>query len=144
MSFPHQYAVTASVAGQQHVQLTADNLPTLSSAPPTEFQGPGDQWSPEDLLVAAVADCFVLSFRAIAAMSKLDWVDLSCEATGTLDKVERDIQFTAFQLKATLTLPAGGDESRAQRVLEKAEATCFITNSLKAEPHLETEIRHAD
>ncbi len=143
MSFPHQYTANASVQSEGLVSLTADNLPELSSAAPKEFGGPGDQWSPEDYLVAAVADCFALSFRAIAQMSKFTWTDLQCEVSGTLDKVERDIQFTGFTVKATLTIPADGDESRAQRLLEKAEKTCFITNSLKAEPHLETEIKKA-
>lgn len=140
MSFPHDYQTTARLQGEHFVQLTAEGLPELISAPPKQFQGPGDQWSPEDLLVAAVADCFVLSFRAIARMSKFEWTDLECTATGTLDKVERDIQFTAFQITARLTIPAEADEARALRLLEKAESACLITNSLKAAPHLETEI----
>ena len=141
--FPHHYSVSANAQTEGLVKLNGDNLPEIQSAPPTEFGGPGDQWSPEDLLVGAVADCFVLSFRAIAGMSKFEWVDLKAEVTGTLDKVERDIQFTEINVKAHLTIPAGADESRAQRLLEKAEATCFITNSLKAEPHLETTITTA-
>jgi len=55
-------------------------------------------------------------------------------------KVERAIQFTEFQVKAHLTIPAGADEEKAKKLLEKAENTCFITNSLKAEPHLEATI----
>ena len=140
MNFPHEYSATAHAQTDGNVRIQATNLPELESAPPKEFGGPGDQWSPEDLLVAAVSDCFVLSFRAIAAMSKFDWVDLQCHVTGTLDKVERDIQFTAFQVHAKLTIPADGDEAKAQRILEKAEGMCFITNSLKAEPHLQSEI----
>ena len=140
MAFPHDYQATAHAETEGLVRLNAEGLPELASAPPKEFNGPGDQWSPEDLLVAAIADCFVLSFRAIAAMSKFTWNELDCNVTGTLDKVERDIQFTAFTVKAHLKIPADADESRAQRLLEKAEAACFITNSLKAEPHLEVQI----
>ena len=143
MQFPHEYQVSAAVQPEGLVRLNGDGLTELASAPPKEFGGPGDQWSPEDLLVAAVADCFVLSFRAIAGMSKFSFTDLECKVTGTLDKVERDVQFVALQIHAHLTIPADADESRAQRLLEKAEATCFITNSLKAEPHLETQITKA-
>lgn len=139
-NFPHNYQASATAQTTGNVQLQSDGCPDLQSAPPTEFGGPGDQWSPEDLLVAAVADCFVLSFRAIAGMSKFDWKSLSCRVDGTLDKVERNIQFTEFKVHARLMIPEGGDADRAQRLLEKAEQTCFITNSLKAEPHLETEI----
>lgn len=140
MSFPHHYQATANAQTEGLIRLNAEGCAELMSAPPKEFGGPGDQWSPEDLLVAAVADCFVLSFRAIAGMSKFNWNDLTCEVTGTLDKVERDVQFVALNIKAHLTIPADGDESRAERLLQKAEATCFITNSLKADPHLEVQI----
>lgn len=141
-NFPHNYQVTASVATEGNVQLQCENCPDILSAPPTEFGGPGDQWSPEDLLVGAVADCFVLSFRAIAGMSKFEWTSLKCSVDGTLDNVDRAIQFTGFTIKADLVIPAGADAERAQRLLEKAEKTCFITNSLKAEPHLEANITH--
>ena len=143
MNFPHQYSVSANASTEGNVQLQGDGLPNITSAPPKEFGGPGDQWSPEDLLVAAVADCFVLSFRAIAAASKFPWEKLECHVEGTLDKVERDIQFTGFTIRAKLTLPSDGDESKAERILEKAEGMCFITNSLKASPHLEAEILKA-
>ena len=140
MNFPHHYSASATAGAEGLVSVNGDGIPELKSAAPKEFGGPGDQWSPEDLLVGAVADCFVLSFRAIAGMSKFTWTDLKCEVTGTLDKVERAIQFTELKVKATLTIPADADEERALKLLEKAEQTCFITNSLKADPHLETEI----
>ena len=75
-------------------------------------------------------------------MSKFEWTSLKCTVDGTLDKVERDIQFTGIQVNAELVIPEGADADRAQKLLEKAEATCFITNSLKAEPHLEASISH--
>ena len=141
--FPHQYQVSAQADPTGSVSLSADGMPELTSAPPQQFGGPGDQWSPEDLLVASVVDCFVLSFRAIARASKFEWTSLSCSATGTLDKIERSIEFTAFTIHAQLKIPAESDEGRAQRLLEKAEASCLVTNSLKAEPHLETKIETA-
>ncbi len=141
--FPHHYNVSANADPAGLVAIHSEGVPELKSAPPQQFGGPGDQWSPEDLLVAAVADCFVLSFRAIAAASKFEWNSVRCDVTGTLDKVERSIEFTAFTVRAHLVIPAGSDEARAQRLLEKAEQSCLITNSLKAQPHLETTIETA-
>ncbi len=140
MELPQNYSAGANAKPLGNVTLTVTGLPSLESAAPKEFGGPGDQWSPEDLLVAAVADCFVLSFRAIAAASKFEWLDLNCQATGKLDKVERAIQFTEINIEATLTVATGTDESRAQRLLEKAEQACFITNSLKTTAHLHSKI----
>ena len=137
---PHHYQVTAvaNVAGT--VNLSSPGAPDLVSAPPAEFGGPGDQWSPESLLVAAVADCFILSFRAIARASRFEWDSLSCDVEGTLDRVDRVTQFTGFDVTATLHIPAGSDEAKAERLLEKAEQACLITNSLKAESHLEIKV----
>ena len=134
--FPHHYQVAATAVDTGNVELSSDGVASIASAPPAEFGGPGDQWSPESLLVAAVADCFVLSFRAIARASKLDWTSLSCNVVGTLDRIERKPQFTAFEVTAELVVPAGTDETKAQRLLQKAEDVCLITNSLIADSHL--------
>jgi organic hydroperoxide reductase OsmC/OhrA len=135
--FPHHYSVIARAAAQGDVTLTGDRLPDIPSAPPTEFGGPGDRWSPETLMVAAVADCFLLTFRGIAGVSRFPWVALECSVTGTVDRVERVIQFTALEVHARLRVPAGANEEQARRLLAKAEETCLVTNSLKVRPHLE-------
>lgn len=134
--FPHHYSIVAKAHTQGDVALTGERLPPLSSAPPTEFGGPGDRWSPETLLVAAVADCFVLTFRAIAAVSRFPWTSLECDVTGVVDRVDRVTQFTAIDLRARLRVPAGTKEDQALRLLTKAEETCLVTNSLKVHPRL--------
>ncbi len=139
-AFPHHYRVT--VSGQPDTQLScrADQLPELQVAPPTQFGGPGDQWSPEDLLMASIANCLALSFKAIATASRLEWIDFHCEAEGTLDKVERKLMFTSVNQRVKLVVPASVTEEKAIKLLEKAEANCLISNSLACESHLQCEI----
>jgi organic hydroperoxide reductase OsmC/OhrA len=143
-AFPHHYSVVASTAMQDDVTLAADRLPAIPSAPPTEFGGPGDRWSPESLFVAAVADCFVLTFRGIAGVSRFPWVSLECNVTGTVDRIDRVTQFTALEVRARLRVPAGAKEDQARRLLVKAEETCLVTNSLKVQPHLESIVEFED
>jgi peroxiredoxin-like protein len=140
---PHRYAVHAAADPEGAVHVGSDGLPTLTTAPPPQYGGPGGQWSPETLLVAAAADCFILTFRAIALGSKLPWRRLECEAEGVLDRAGGVVQFTELRLRARLVVPAGGDRDRATRLLEKAENACLITNSLKLRPTLEAEILEA-
>jgi len=135
---PHHYRVAATAGPEGDVNLAGDELDPILSAPPPEFGGPGNRWSPETLLVAAVADCFILSFRAIARASKLSWVSLKCEVEGTLERSEGTMKFTAFVVNATLAVPKATTEERANRILEKAEASCLITNSLSGATHLNT------
>jgi organic hydroperoxide reductase OsmC/OhrA len=134
--FPHRYVVTAHSTTTGDVRLAGERLPDLASASPAEFGGPGDRWSPETLLVATVGDCFVLTFRAVAAASKLAWTSLSCSVTGTLDRIERVPQFTTFEVRAELQLAPGADAELARRVVDKAERNCLVSNSLKASVHV--------
>jgi peroxiredoxin-like protein len=120
--------------------LSSPGLAELATAPPAEFGGPGDLWSPETLLVGAVANCFILSFRAIARASKLEWKELSCRVEGVLDRTQGKTQFTELNLSVRLQIAADTSEARAQRILEKAEETCLITNSMTARIELKTEI----
>lgn len=140
---PHHYRAAATAGPDDSVALSSRGLPDLESAPPAEYGGPGDKWSPETLLVASVADCFVLSFRAIARASKLEWSSLECDVEGVLDREDQATRFVEFRVKAVLEAPAGTDEAKAKRLLEKAEESCLITQSLKAKPTLETEVRVA-
>ena len=133
---PHRYSVAAHADTEGEVNLESARLPALVSAAPSEFGGPGDRWSPETLLVAAVADCYILTFRAVARAAKFSWVSLECEVEGTLDRVERVTQFTEFRVRASLRVPPGTDEEHAQRLLARAEQGCLITRSLKATSHL--------
>jgi organic hydroperoxide reductase OsmC/OhrA len=138
--FPHRYVVIAVARPGGDVPLAAEGMRVIESAPPKEFDGPGNQWSPEGLLTAAVADCFVLGFRAIAAASKFLWTNLDARTQGTLDRVEGKMRFTRFDTHAKLLIPAGADAERAKRLLEKAEATCLVANSLSSERHLTVEV----
>ena len=138
---PHHYTVIATAKLQGEVCLESDRLTALVSAPPAEFGGPGDRWSPETLCVGAVADCFVLTFRAIARAAKLPWSTLRCEAEGTLDRQDRVTRFTAFIVRATLVVPPGTEEAQARALLERTEQTCLISQSLKASSHLEAHVQ---
>ena len=142
-TLPHRYRVKGTGRITGDVELTAERLTTLRSASPAEFDGPGDQWSPETLLVGAVADCFILTFRAVANASRLSWISLDCDVTGTLDRVDRVMLFTHFDVTAHLVVPAGVDAGLAQRALEKAERNCLITSSLKGTVALDATVEIA-
>lgn len=137
---PHHYCVAAVAGPEGDVSLEADRLPTLASAPPAEFGGPGDRWSPETLIAAAVADCFVLTFRAIARVSPLPFLEIRCEAEGTLDRVGRVIRFSDVFLRVRLRIPEGASEEQARQVLVRAKEKCLVSNSLIAASRFHAEI----
>jgi organic hydroperoxide reductase OsmC/OhrA len=66
-----------------------------------------------------------------------------CDVEATLERVDNVTRFSRFELSVRLTVPAGTDEARARRVVEKAERGCMVTNSLVGERHLHAEIEQA-
>jgi len=141
--YPHVYRVFANGAPAGIVAVSSPPLPHIETAPPPEFDGPGGIWSPETLLCAAVADCFILTFRGLSRAARLEWLTLECRVEGTLERVEGASQFTRFATFATLTVPAGSDETKAHALLERAEHSCLISNSLRGARTLQAEVNTA-
>ena len=142
--FPHHYKTTATARHDSNVDMTSPGLPELKLAAPAEFGGPGDHWSPETLMAAAVASCFKLSFKAIARAAKFEWVSIRCDVVAVLDRVDKVTQFTEFHQTVVLEVPPGSDEAKAVRLLEKAERTCLVTNSLTGTTRLDATVRVVD
>jgi peroxiredoxin-like protein len=138
--YPHVYHVAAGAGPAGAATLSSPGLAGLETAPPPEFDGPGGTWSPETLLVGAVADCYVLSFRAVARAARLEWTRLECQVEGVLEKVGGVTQFSRFATHARLTLPSTADPTKAAQLLEKAEHVCLISNSLRGSRALTTEL----
>jgi organic hydroperoxide reductase OsmC/OhrA len=137
---PHIYSVTGSATADGQVNLSTRGAPDLASAAPSQFDGPGDQWSPEALLAAALSSCFILTFRAVARASRLEWLRVECIVEATLGRVEGITQFTRVVTRATLTVPQSADTMRSERALAKAEQGCLIGNSLRCQRELQVEL----
>ena len=139
--YPHHYLASATGGNEGSVIISGKGLPDLETESPPQFGGPEGIWSPESMLSATVANCFVLTFRAIARASKLEWTSLDCNVEGVLERPERATFFTRFNIHAVLRVPAAAKTEIAQRLLEKAKEVCLITASLKSEIVLTTEIQ---
>jgi peroxiredoxin-like protein len=115
---------------------------TMEVATPPEFpKGMAGIWSPEHLLVAAVNSCLMTTFLAIAENFKLDYVAFFSKAVGKLEIVEGKYMISEITLVPLLTLPNEEQKEKAGRVLQKSEAACLISNSIKSkiifQPHIE-------
>jgi organic hydroperoxide reductase OsmC/OhrA len=141
--YPHHYLVSASGGGEGNIVVSGEGLPDLDTQAPPQFGGPEGIWSPETMFTASVANCFILTFRAIARASKFEWNSIDCSVDGVLDRPERATIFTAFNIHAVLHVPDGTRLELAQRLLEKSEQLCLITASLKSEVVLTTDIQSA-
>jgi len=137
---PHKYDAKLSGGPAGYAEVSAEGLPNLRTAPPTDFDGPGDAWSPEHLLVAAIETCFLFTLRAVVAASRLEFLSLELEGEGTVDRKDGATRFTEIVLRPRLVLAAGADREKALRVLEKSEKACLVSASLSTPIRLEPKV----
>lgn len=137
---PHRYATRITGGPEDYATLSSAGVPDLRTAPPLDFDGPGDAWSPEQLLLAALEACFLLTFRAVAQASRLEFTSIGVEAEGVVDRADGVTRFTEIVLRPRVALPAGTDWVRVQHALAKAERACLVSASLSTPIRLEPEI----
>ena len=137
---PHRYDVHLTGGSAGCAVLSAPGVPELKSAPPVDFDGPGDAWSPEHLLLAAVEACFLFTLRAVAKASKIDFVSLELAAEGTVDRQDGVTRFTEIVLRPRLTIPPGAVRARALWVLHKSEKACLVSATLSTPVRLDPEL----
>lgn len=137
---PHHYEVRLRGGPEGYAQLSTPGVPELRTHSPADFDGPGDAWSPEHLLLASVQACFLFTLRVIARLSKLDFTALELDASGTVDRRDGVTRFTEITLRPRLTVPPGTNRERALRVIEKSEKACLVSASLSTPIRLNAEI----
>jgi len=142
-AYPHTYSVSAQGSARGTVPVVSQGLAAIETAPPPEFDGPGGVWSPETLLVAAIANCFILTFRGVSRAAHFTWEKLEAQVDGTLERISGVTQFTRYNTRAKLTVKAGTDHGKARELLERAEKICLVANSLRGERMLEVQLLEA-
>lgn len=142
--FPHQYDARLIGGPTGYAELSSTGLPELIVESPADFDGPGDAWSPEHLLLGAVEACFLLTFRAIARKSRLAFTSLEVEASGAVDRPDGVTRFTEITLRPTLVIATVADEARARDLLVKAEKHCLVSASLSTPVTLDPTISIAN
>ena len=123
--------------------ISASGKPDLATSSPPEFGGRPEYWSPEDLFVATVNACLMQTFAAYAVRSNLGLVSYESEIEGVLERAEGRYRFTEFTVRPVLVLRTAADVERARTLLESAESSCLISESVRANVRLIPEFRVA-
>lgn len=111
-----------------------DNVVQASAA--TEYLGEEDKVDPEQAFTAALASCHMLTFLAIASMSKLTVESYKDRAVGFLGKNEAGkLAITKIELYPEVEFAEGSAPSRKmlERLHHKAHEECFLANSVTCE-----------
>lgn len=138
----HNYQVNLKWKEGRIGELSSPELNSkIDVATPPQFpKGVEGIWSPEHLFTAAVNSCFMTTFLSIAENSKLEFTEFSCDAIGSLDQLEGKFLMTEISLNPVLKISNEIERSKAERVLEKSEKACLISNSIVSKINLHTTI----
>jgi organic hydroperoxide reductase OsmC/OhrA len=142
MENEYKHRVVAWWTSGQTGLAKSDSAPNaIHFAAPAQFGGLEGRWTPEDLLMSAVASCFTTTFHAIAGSSKFDYNDLEVEAEGLVRKTGSGYSFSEIVLRPSLTIPNEDSRERAVILLEKAKELCLVSRALATPQKFETRIR---
>jgi len=134
MEKSYTYGAHANWTMHKRGILDGGDIPrTINFAAPPEFGGEPGLWTPEHLLLGAVATCYVATFRAIAEASKLVCDHMEVFVEGRIEKQEGGFRFTQIALRPSVRIEKEEDRERAERLIGKAERACLVSRSLSCE-----------
>ncbi|HEY5319423.1 MAG TPA: OsmC family protein [Galbitalea sp.] len=115
--------------GREHIVRAEGKLPLEGSADPT-FHGNADRWNPEELLLAALSQCHLLSYLHVAASHGVIVTAYTDSATGVMEQThDGGGHFVSATLRPVVTI-SGGDAELAERLHAEASGKCFIAASV--------------
>jgi organic hydroperoxide reductase OsmC/OhrA len=110
--------------------LLSDEKPVLRVTSQPEFGGGAGMWTPEDLFVASIEVCLMLTFVGIAAKRGLLFAKYESKAEGLLAWKAASYRFTRVVVSPSITLFDEQSMAAAREIIERAHATCLVANSV--------------
>ncbi len=135
------YKSEISWQGERKGVLSSLGKPSLEVSPPPEFKGDVGIWTPEDLLVASVNSCLMMTFLYYAAREGIKLISYESEAEGLLETVDRHLAISSVKIMPRISVSSQIDSEKIHSLLKLAEENCFISNSIKANIEITPEIR---
>jgi organic hydroperoxide reductase OsmC/OhrA len=120
--------------GREHTVSSADKPPIAGSAD-RAFRGDVERWNPEELLLAALSQCHMLSYLHVATSHGVVVTAYTDAASGVMEQTgDGGGHFLSATLRPVVTIEGGADPV-AQRKLAaglhaEASSKCFIAASV--------------
>ena len=142
MNLEHHYAMTLEwtgnrgtgtsgyrAYGRDHV-IAAVGKPSIDGSADRTFHGDADRWNPEELLLAALSQCHMLSYLHVATLHGIVVTGYVDAATGTMQQTDNGGgHFTSATLRPVVTI-SSGDAALALAIHAEASEKCFIAASV--------------
>lgn len=120
--------------GRQSLVKASGKHPLEASADRT-FHGDADRWNPEELLLAALSECHMLSFLHVAVLHGVVVTDYTDAAEGVMEQEGIGGRFTSVTLHPVVTVTAPIDAEALAALHHEANQVCFIASSVNFPVH---------
>jgi len=117
-----------------------DGKPPLEVSAAPQHCGDPRRLNPEELFLAAVASCQLLTYLALAAHAGVRITAYGDHATGTLAPADDKSRVGEVVLHPRITVATAADAAKARTLVDAAHEACFIANSLSCPIRIEPEI----
>lgn len=118
---------------EKECTVCASDKPEIKLSSPPEFKGLAGVWTPEDMFVASVNVCTLMTFLAYAKHKNLDLAGYESSVEGVLEYSNGKYRFTEITVHPHVTVKTQEEVALAQKVLQDAHDNCLITNSIVAQ-----------
>jgi organic hydroperoxide reductase OsmC/OhrA len=122
-------ATTTYAAYSREYRVAVEGKPAFDGSADPAFRGDPALYNPEELLVAALSACHLLSYLALCALAGIEVVSYTDEASGTMEETAGAGHFTHVVLRPRVAI-ARGDLEEARALHEEAHRQCFIAASV--------------
>ena len=111
--------------------ITAEGKPQILGSSDPSFRGDPSRYNPEDLLVASLSACHMLSYLHLCAMNHITVLEYRDSALGAMEENgDGSAQFKRVTLQPTVTISPGDDQAKARDLHAEAHHLCFIARSV--------------
>lgn len=112
-------------------EISGDGKPVIFGSSDPAFRGDKSKYNPEELLVASLSACHLLSYLHLCAVARVIVTGYVDKADGVMVLTEDGGgHFTEVALKPAVTVTKDSDLALAKELHEKAHHLCFIANSV--------------
>ena len=123
-------ATTSYQAYSRDYAIEIDGKPELQGSADSDFRGDALRYNPEDLLVAALSACHLLSYLAECALAGVAVVGYEDDARGEMTNIDGVMRFREVVLRPKVAIADAARLEEARALHGKAHAGCFIANSV--------------
>jgi organic hydroperoxide reductase OsmC/OhrA len=108
-----------------------EGKPTLKGSADPAFRGTPERWNPEELLVASLSECHMLTFLSLCAREGVAVTGYVDAASGVMrEEPGNSGRFTEVVLRPEVTVADPAAIERVEALHKKAHDACFIANSV--------------